>query len=198
MKNRIEKLLDDSYTFWYNLVKENNISDVPLTIYDTRFDQTYPESMADIRMIHDARMVTLFTARGYNDPNIPVDDQIVEEVSGGVFMSREKLYSLIIECELDFEKALECMKFTLRHELGHVIDVLRSCIGITVREWNERASSEKGEEKLIPEMRKNASKENRLKWYLQYSDLPREKKANEAIGITKDDIIQDWSNTVGR
>lgn len=196
----IEKVIDSSLVYWDELndkyCDSNGYNKIPLTIYTTRFVNPYPDNIvSSIRNAVDARMITLLTACGKIDETTPVDDQIVKSVGGGVYMSYENFYALVIDCQLNFNNVFECMKFTLRHEMGHIIDKNIQCLGKTVREWNKINDIEVANLKKIPKMRKNASYENRLKWYKEYLQIPQEKRANEHVGITEDDIIADWKRT---
>lgn len=200
MVYNIEKVIDSSLEFWYELncqyCDSNGYNKIPLTFYTTRFINPYPDNIvSSIRNAVDARMITLLTACGTIDEVTPADDQIVEFVGGGVYMSYENFYALIIDCQLNFDNVLECMRFTLRHEMGHIIDKNIQCLGKTVREWNRINDIEVANLKKFPKMRKNASYENRLKWYREYLQIPQEKRANDYVGITDEDIIADWSRT---
>lgn len=196
----IEKVIDDSLVYWDKLNEEyctsNGYNNLPLTFYTTKFINPYPDNIISIvRNAIDARMITLFTACGDNDETKPVEEQIVKLIGGGVYMSYEQFYALVIDCQLNFDNVLKCMQFTLRHEMGHIIDKNVQCIGKTVAEWNEISYQVEEEYKKFPKMRKNASYENRLKWYKEYLQLPYEKRANDYVGITEQDIVEDWKRT---
>lgn len=200
MMYSIEKVIDDSIVYWDKLSDEylsiNGYNKLPLYFYTTRFVNPYPDHIVSaVRRAIDGRMVTFLTACGRIDEMTPVLEQIVEQVGGGVYMSYEKLYSLVIDCQLNFDNVLKCMEFTLRHEMGHVIDKNVMCLGKTVGEWNRIHDIEVTELRKFPNLRKNASYENRLKWYKEYLQIPQEKRANEYVGITDEDITADWERT---
>lgn len=200
MMHAIDKLINDSHKFWKKLCDiygpKYGFDRYPFTLYTTNFDKPYTDDMIrDIRYSTDYRMITVLVACGTNNIDIPLADRIVTEIGGGVFMSYEELYSLIIECELDFEKALESMKFALKHEMGHIIDAHVIRIGNNIEEWNKNIEINNEESKKVSKLRKNASYENRLKWYKEYFQIPQEKRANDYVGITEDDIIADWART---
>ena len=92
----------------------------------------------------------------------------------------------------DFNKALKTMEFTLRHEIGHII-VKNKFVGKPMKEWDKVDYEESIGYNGMPTLRKNASKQARLEWLLQYNSLPSEKAANDAVGITEEDIIEDFN-----
>lgn len=195
MAESIDKLIHGSLDYYEKISKEYGYLGVEFTIYNTAFDIKYPSDIEHVRKLTDTRMVALFTPLGTHDKDKSDEEQIVSGLRCGIFMSYEMLYSLLIDCELDFNNALESMKFSLRHELGHVIDHYQSDIGITVSEWNRGYEQGEKESLCIPKLRQNASYKNRLRWYRMYNELPSEKRANDAVGITNEDIVADWKRT---
>lgn len=192
MNKKIEILLDGMIEYWETLgndcSKRYGFRMPSILIYNTHFDKPYSDELVIIRREEDASMITLFSACGTPQTDIPYEDQIIESIHSEVFMSYERLFELIIECELDFTDVTECLKFMMRHEMGHIIDMNKRFIGKTVNDWNEYSAQSIAEMAKVPKMRKNASPRNREQWFLMYNRLPGEKAANDAIGITEEDI----------
>lgn len=195
MRYNINLLLKKSFTYWYYLKDKYDITGPGngITIFTNNSKKDgVPEEVVD--MSDTSRMVTICSICGINDPNISPNDRIIEDIDSRVFMSWTQLYQLIIECRLDFKDVYESMKFTLRHELGHILDH-RRFIGKTTKEWNEMCDEYKHLQNMIPRLRRNASYQKRLEWYLMYNQQPVEKVANDLVGITEEDIIADYKRT---
>ena len=199
MIKNISDVIDKSREYWIEVNNHYGIKDdlrIPFTVYDNiNIIENYDTMKDIVYASRNAVMISLlFPAGDYND-DLDDDHQIVTEIAGGVFMSNESLYQMIISCKLDFDKVFECMKFSLLHELGHFIDHFDNCMNKTVEEWNSFVNTNKEDYKQMPKLRRNASYEKRLEWYLLYNNIPVERRANEAVGITEEDIIKDFKCT---
>lgn len=193
MIKQLNKLVRDSFDYWKDITEEYNIHEVSFTLYDECYrseDVDYIASDCDSN-----RMVTLLTPKTGDESGIESIDRIIEYIEGSVYMSYQRLFEILIDCELDFSKVLETMKFTLKHELGHIIAKQRF-VGESIKYWNDQCDAENEDYKNFPKLRKNASVKNRLKWLLSYNELPEERAANNAVGITKDDIIADFNRLI--
>lgn len=185
------KLVTDSMEYWDNLCNEYNISNVPFLIYGNDYTGEYLDDVNSIRNV-TGKMITSSSIYGINNPDINPDDRIIEYVRSIVMMSYEELYGTIIDCELDFDEAFESMKLWLRHELGHVIEK-QKFIGKTMSEWNQHLAENPSSDTLMPRLDRDASLEDTLKWFLEYHRIPVEKAADDAVGITEEDIIEDFN-----
>ncbi len=193
MRYNIDLLIKKSFDYWYYLKDVYNVTGKGngITIFPS-YDKNIPEEIVSI--LDNSRMVTVCQSLGNNDPKIPPEKRIVEDVDAHVYMTYQSLYQLIIECRLDFDEIYESMKFTLRHEMGHILDH-RQYIGRTCKEWNDKCDKNKILQKQVPHLRRNASYKKRLEWYLMYNQNPVEKVANDFVGITEEDIIADYKRT---
>lgn len=162
-----------------------------ILFYNTEFDKPYADEDVNIvRKEIDNRAITVLTACGQNNPEIPPSEQIVESVFSRTFMSYESLYNLMIECELNFRDIDDSLEFILSHEMGHIVVANQQYIGMTAGEWNTMHDECIAQVNSLPKLRKNASYKNRLKWFQSYFNIPAEKAANAAVGITNADIIK--------
>lgn len=190
MLKMTNKLIHDSLDYWYSSCSKYNITEVSLNIYE---NACVDDKVQYVRnYTSDTRAVTLSTAYSDYDPKINPNDRIIKSVTSEVYISLQEIYAILIDTELDFDKALKTMEFTLRHEIGHII-VKNKFVGKAMKEWDDVDDEESIGYNGMPTLRKNASKQSRLKWLLQYNSLPSEKAANDAVGITEEDIIEDFN-----
>lgn len=199
MDNRIihiiEGVFDESFDYLCNLQNRYGFNTTILTFYR---DCDHDEEIEDALCHQGAggRMYTITRPLGHNDPNIDYNDAVIEDINAHIYMSYEQLYQLMIECRMNLDDLMKSMKFTIRHELGHILYYRNRFIGKTIREWNEHAVEQDNGYKHAKKLRKNASFESRLNWYIYYNtELPYEKAANDAVGITVQDIIDDYYRT---
>lgn len=197
--NKIQKFVNSIYSemsrYFNELLQQYNLSRKwnKLILYNALYSN---EDIEDIRKnkLYN-RMLTYATI--YADPKskeFDTDDCIVEEVNQIVYMSYQAFYEIIISCMMDYDSIISTMKFTLKHEIGHIL-YNRTFIGKPVREWFSKI--DQYPQNYPPKLRKNASMENRLKWILEYNEIEEEVNANTQVGITKEDIIEDFYRTNG-
>lgn len=158
-------------------------------LYNTAFESSkYTEELNAVRHDVDSLMVTYSEFFTNGDPN-----QIIQQVRNRIFMSFEKLYSLVLDCEMDFNRVTECLTFVLRHEFGHVLDMQRF-IGQNIDIVDDLEKENTMD--LGIRGRKNMSLKNRLNAQIRYhEEKPAEKRANEIAGITRENIIKFFENT---
>lgn len=107
------------------------------------------------------------------------------------------MYFRIIQCNLDFDKVIESLKFSIRHEVGHIIHLRKTYIGTKYAILKKDQDEYLKQKISLPKLRKNASNKSLIEWTFKFFEIPMEKAANEAVGITKDDIIKDCERTFG-
>lgn len=187
LRIKIRKLKEESIKFWKDLHDKYGVYPyTPLKIYSYS-DLSY--NVRKARKSANATMVTISSATS-NRSFAVTDDSIITEVESKTFMSYERLFLLLIECDLDFDKASRCLRFLLRHEFGHVLNK-RRYIGKPVKEWVDDKDKCDDIIKSLPKLRRNASNKNKIDWSLLYNnEVPGEKLANVEVGITDDDIIE--------
>lgn len=186
----MNKTLDALYEYFFDLQSQYGIpSDdyVPFTIYTTNFYEKHSnpeiEFLRDSKDNNSAFMTTLSECMG--NP----DDMIIQYIKSCVYMSYENLFELVLDCEMRWDDVLESLKHAVRHELGHVLYARETYIGRPHDEWLEYIQETNGYD--IKLLRKNASLKNRIQFILDYMHIPHEKKANDIVGITDEDIIAD-------
>ena len=158
-------------------------------LYNTAFESSkYVSAVNAVRYDSDSVMVTNSEFFTDEDP-----EHVIHRVKNGVFMSFEKLYSLVLDCEMDFIRVEECLTFAVRHELGHVLD-MRRAIGQKIDIVDEFEKENAFDVNV--RCRKNASLKSRLTALLRYhEEMPAEKRANDLAGITRENIIKFFENT---
>lgn len=150
--SKIDDLIDKSFSYWYNLRGKYGFEEIsiPITFYPFTYLLELNWSTVTTLYKGNSRCRTIITSHFDDDDNI-------ERLSYHVYWSYEDLYRLLIECELNYDKAFESIKFTLLHEMGHIIDYNTRFLGKTVDDWNKYVSDCEQAEQLIPRLRKNAS-----------------------------------------
>lgn len=134
MLKMTNKLIHDSLDYWYSTCSKYNITEVSLNIYG---NACVDDKVQYVRNhTSDTRAVTVSIA--YTDDNLNIDsnDRIIKSVTSEVYISLQELYAILIDTELDFNKALKTMEFTLRHEIGHII-VKNKFVGKPMKEWDK-------------------------------------------------------------
>lgn len=113
---------------------------------------------------------------------------IVQSLYANIYLSKEDLLDVLVSCNMNFNNTLSYLKFVLLHEIGHVI-VSRKYIGLPIDEFRRRAENSKVGK--VSKLRINASLDNVINWTLEHNYLiESERLANEAVGITDNDIVK--------
>lgn len=203
--NKVGNLIKDSFQYWDDLLNEFGISKddglTQLTIYsahdiigDPEIEELYKgEVYCHVHGIMNTTIYCLGDAVDIEDKN----DVIVTGTLSKVYMCYQELFELIIDCNMDFDKALESMKYMLRHEFGHVLVYKKRFIGKEYGYYLSCLEKLKADYVSMPKLRKNASLKSRLAYDLKYMHLPDEAAANEEVGITDEDIIANFNRRNG-
>lgn len=92
----------------------------------------------------------------------------------------------------DLELYKKHIAWAVKHEIGHVLDYINTRHGISLEEFNRICERDKNEyDKYYDESANvvGSSLEDRNKLNRRYYDIPQERDANKAIGITVDEMI---------
>lgn len=92
----------------------------------------------------------------------------------------------------DLEKYKEEILWDLHHEVGHMIDYIHNRNDISLKEWQDTEDAiTQNYDKYYKDTNKPiASTEQRDEYNIMYYELPNEKAANDAVGISIKDMIE--------
>lgn len=189
----INHITDHGITYFEDMIEKYDCESLQqytrLTFYPyTYIDDKITEAILNISNIGGRPM--MFVNSGVLINN---DTEVIYGIESNIYMSYESLYELIITCRMNIDDILKSLEFMIRHEIGHVIADHNKFYGKSVEEWNEQNMNFYSSVKKI---RKNASFKNRLEWYINYQmNIPEERAANDAVGITEQDVIDDFLRT---
>lgn len=183
MEDKMNILIIKSFQFFDEVKKNYGVINTSMVFFGLSKDETGYDIDYAINYFRNnkGRMFAISSCTPQGDDP---DGDIVEEVRSVIYIPFENIYGHIIDCELDFDKVFEAMKFVIRHEIGHIIEA-RKNIGISVDEWNKRAKEIFEEPDYS-----NSSDEEKMKYWLEYNEIESEKKANNNVGITREEIIE--------
>lgn len=194
MNKKTKKFIDEIISECWEYLQHINDTDckVELTFF-TVHDMISSDYMIDANFL-DIPNYSMWTCM----EGVPLDDSsdIIKEIIGEIYMAYEDLYLLIIELGMDRNKIMESMKFNLRHELGHVISYNNILRGKTLDDFEEIHMEYERDVSNMKRPRKNASFDSRFKWWLNYhTNIHLEKLANDVVGITEQDLIDEFHRT---
>lgn len=192
---KINGLIEKSFMYLSQLQTQYGFTNIELSIYPW----TYTNDDIKCQINSNGPSAMMFTLITIDEVNVYDDgNKDIKKMVGHIYMPYEQLYQLLIECDLDYDKTFECMKFTIRHEVGHIIAANNKYVGKHPDEWNKHCN-DGFDYSNFPKVRKNATFENRCKWFVKYNfEIPAEKEANEAVGITPEEIIENCKRMCGR
>lgn len=98
----------------------------------------------------------------------------------------------ICERIYDLEKYKEEILWDLHHEVGHMIDYIHNRNNVSLKEWQDAEDAiVQNYDKYHKETNKPIiSLEQRDEYNMMYYELPNERAANDAIGISAKDMIE--------
>lgn len=177
VQKKLSWILEELINYSHEMSDKYNINEFA-DLYFTFFSKEY---RPDTEIPNAIMFVTI-------DCGVDENSDIIKSLDAHIYLSKEDLLDIVISCEMNFCNALKCLKLIMLHEIGHVIDN-RKYIGLTVDEFKKSAKRSK-EDGKVSKLRVNASLDNLIKWSLERNNLVEsERLANEAVGITDDDII---------
>lgn len=191
IRSNVDTLIDKSFKYLDIIQAEYGLEGIDMCIFPISFTGKYTSA---ITMARDRVKFNLLTVSHPLAEPGPDGDDIIVGLMTGIYMSYESLYEVIINCRLDFDLAYESMKFCIKHEIGHILDD-QHFIGRSISEWNNDADNILKSYNNMRKLRKNASYKSRLQWWLDYNHLPSELAANNLVGITDNDIIEEYMRT---
>lgn len=175
---RVNELMRILASYYHELIAEYQLPQDMITVnLRTGF-----KSSLSIR----AASAAMTTACNY-DKSQP----LLKFTSFTIYLHLKSIDDTLLDCELDIEKAAECLKLYLRHEIGHIISA-RNLEGQPIESIKGRKA---------PKMDFNVGKlsyDEALAAYLQYFDDDYEKGANAAVGITRNDLIANFNRLYGK
>lgn len=185
VQKELSRILEELMDYAQYLSNKYNIKEFA-NLYFTFFTK---ESKLDV----DIEPAIMFVAI-----NCMTDEKsdIVQSLHAKIYLSKEDLLDVLVACNMNFNNTLSCLKLVLLHEIGHVIDN-RKYIGLTIDEFRRRGENSKVGK--VSKLRINASLDNVINYTLEYNNLiESERLANEAVGITDDDIVKFVKMTSGK
>lgn len=178
VQKELSRILEELMDYAQYLSNKYNIKEFA-NLYFTFFTK---ESKLDV----DIEPAVMFVAI-----DCITDDEksdIVKALHAKIYLSKEDLLDVLVACNMNFNNTLSYLKFVLLHEIGHVIDN-RKYIGLTIDEFRRRAENSKVGK--VSKLRINASLDNVINYTLEYNNLiESERLANQAVGITDNDIVK--------
>lgn len=117
------------------------------------------------------------------------NDNIVRAIGGEIYIPNEKIIMSLIDFNIDVDNCKKYYDIILLHEIGHIIYSNKIFVGNSVNFCEECLENDRLKEHTVPKLRKNASLKSRIKFFRTFFELEAEKGANDAVGITIDDII---------
>ena len=106
----------------------------------------------------------------------------IERVESKIYVSENTMLGLVLDYELDFDRVKRLLHFIIKHEVGHCIDHAKF-IGKPLHEF--KSYYDHSFQESIP---LGFSLNESLSNFIAYNTRPEEKAANDAVGITKEDL----------
>lgn len=203
--NMIQKLIEDSFQYWdevhdeFGITKDDGLTSMTIwsvhDIYNDPEVESILKNEASHPNMHGVMTTCIYCLgeEGYENK----EDAIVTGTLNKVYMSFQELFELVIDCHMDYDKALESMKYLIRHEIGHILSYREMFVGKRYGESQKYNDELEAEYENVPKLRKNASLKSRKTYSLAYMHVTHERLANEAVGITDEDIIADFNRRNG-
>lgn len=180
LANAIWKNLADYWrTTSKELINSDKVEHCKLILYPS-WIEGIPEQV--VRFIGPAENAITETKYHYGD------DGIITRISSDTYIRFEDLMSVAVDFNLNVDKIIEYYRVMLRHEFGHIIVSMNNDIGKSIDEI--RAEYQRlRQQGNLPKLKIDASMESRLNWLICDMSQPSEKSANDAVGLSMDEII---------
>lgn len=123
-------------------------------------------------------------------------DDIIDRVYHSIYLSYEDLLLILLGCRCNKTDIFKYLEYDLKHEIGHSLCFRKEFIGQYYDEEfraniDARYANNVEFVKRYQKLDENTSYEERLKFVIDYhNELPDERAANEAVGLTEADITE--------
>ena len=146
------------------------------------------------KLLFSSYGVTSSTAYVSKDIN-PVSKEFnlapIESVKSKIYVSENTILGLVLDYELDFDRVKKLMHFIIKHEIGHCIDHAKF-VGKPLHEF--KSYYDHPFQEFIPSY---FSLKDALTNFIALNNRPEEKAANDAVGITREEIEDFITTLVG-
>lgn len=122
MLKDVQLLIKDCREYWRHTLEEYDIKDIPL-IFISVYD------LCIVNTKDDPLMTTGFNVITESIEDVPDNKLTVECLEVKTYMTYESLYEMIIKNNLDYRKVFNDLKFSMKHEIDHIIDINKSYVG---------------------------------------------------------------------
>lgn len=203
-RNNINRLINATRKYFCELLEEYHLDASLNKLCIINPENISKESMMDLydrniwSGINENYSVTNGIYQIGLEDDINDDSCIIKQVVCCVFMKESTVASILIDCNLDFDVTLQCLKFIIRHEVGHVLHH-NTYVGKSLGEVKSFiAETDQAYESFNPSnLRSNASKKRRMDHFIAYNQLQPEAIANKLVGIDYYDQYQFINSITG-
>lgn len=179
-------------TSWNELCEQYGITDVPL-IFTTRekFVEDEARRLASLN-INTAATGNVVGLGNYAKPSMITGSNIgfknghVEVTILGVFLFEDNIFPKFYEPKLNHDK-LEGVEAIMKHEMGHVLSFRSKFDGLSIADYDDLKAWIAKENNRIHELWDEDPSNRTMESYYQ---MPLERWANDASGITDEELIK--------
>ena len=187
-----DNLKDTFRASWNKLCQQYGITDAPLifTTYDN-FVEDEARRLASLNITTDATSNVVGLGK-YGKPtmitgsNIGFENGHVKVTILGVFLFEDDVLPRFYEKQLNYDK-LAGVETIMQHEIGHVLSFRSKFEGLSIADYKDLKAWINKENSRIHELWDEDLRNRTMESYYQ---MPLERWANDAVGITDEELVR--------
>lgn len=201
IKDILDGITKELDKYWISLKKEYGLSKEKFPLYIYTPDQLIhlivseeiPYDLELYKKIFESRSVSTFAFPIFESTDDNPKNDIIIEIIAMTLIPMPYLWNLINCCQYNLDDILASMRFRLKREIGVIVNCKNNLIG-KYEDGYEKFLKDDQESYIKFENSYNIEGISELEYAIKARDtIPNKKAADEIVGITTQDIIDDFN-----
>lgn len=201
IKDILDGVTKELDKYWISLKQEYGLNKGKSTLYihtpnqliDLILSEEIPYNLELYKKLFEIRSVSTFTFPIFESTDNNPENDVIAEIMSITLIPMPYLWNLINCCQYNLDDILASMKFRLKREIGTIINCKNNLIGKDVDGYEKFLEDDK-ESHIKFENSYNIAEITDLEYAIKARDIiPNQKAADEIVGITTQDIIDDFN-----
>ena len=201
IKDILDGVTKELDKYWISLKQEYGLNKGKSTLYihtpnqliDLILSEEIPYNLELYKKLFEIRSVSTFTFPIFESTDNNPENDVIVEIMSITLIPMPYLWNLINCCQYNLDDILASMRFRLKREIGVIVNCKNNLIG-KYEDGYEKFLEDDKESHIKFENSYNIAEITDLEYAIKARDIiPNQKAADEIVGITTQDIIDDFN-----